>query len=188
MDNELSKAIKSKLDAQMRMKEMDKAPSIFEGATGSVTIIDPSQYETPIVAGENVSIGTSGGAKVINAVVPVRELAQGDGIQIEEGPDGTFTIDAVNTDAASILGKDVDIPSFLGKDGYILAYNEVTGKFYLKVDDGEGGGGETSNYGCLPYPVAAVGYSALVEFDWIEVLPISYSALVVAYDTGIIIT
>ncbi len=44
------------------------------------------------------------------------------------------------TDAESILTKPIVIPSFAGKDGYILAYNESTGEFYLKQDDGGGGG------------------------------------------------
>lgn len=45
------------------------------------------------------------------------------------------------TDAESILTKPINIPSFSGKDGYILAYNEATGEFYLKQDEGGGGGG-----------------------------------------------
>ena len=45
------------------------------------------------------------------------------------------------TDAESILTKPIAIPTFTGKDGYILAYNETNGEFYLKADEGGGGGG-----------------------------------------------
>lgn len=43
--------------------------------------------------------------------------------------------------AETILTKPVDIASFAGLDGYILAYDETSDKFYLKKDEGAGGGG-----------------------------------------------
>ena len=46
----------------------------------------------------------------------------------------------VPTDAECILTKPVNIADFTGKDGYILAYDETAGEFYLKLDSGGGGG------------------------------------------------
>lgn len=42
--------------------------------------------------------------------------------------------------ALSLLDKPIQIATFEGMDGYILAYNETTGEFYLKADEGGGGG------------------------------------------------
>ncbi len=47
--------------------------------------------------------------------------------------------------ATAIQSIPVSIPETLGKDGYVLAFNETTGTFYLKLDD-EGGGGTDSPY------------------------------------------
>ena len=43
-------------------------------------------------------------------------------------------------DAKKILAKPVNIETFTGMDGYILAYDETNGEFYLKKDEGGGGG------------------------------------------------
>jgi len=43
-------------------------------------------------------------------------------------------------DAVKIKTKPVDITDFTGKDGYILAYDEPNGKFYLKADKAGGSG------------------------------------------------
>ncbi len=42
--------------------------------------------------------------------------------------------------ARKILGRIIDIEDFDGLDGYILAYDETEDKFYLKKDEGGGGG------------------------------------------------
>lgn len=49
-----------------------------------------------------------------------------------------------NIDATHLLSRPIEVGTFVGKDGYVLAYSETTGGFYLKVDDGGGGdtGGE----------------------------------------------
>jgi len=44
-----------------------------------------------------------------------------------------------DVDAVKIKTKPVNISDFEGKDGYILAYNESEGEFYLKADEGGGG-------------------------------------------------
>lgn len=36
--------------------------------------------------------------------------------------------------------KNINIADFTGKDGYILAYDEINDEFYLKQDSGGGGG------------------------------------------------
>lgn len=42
--------------------------------------------------------------------------------------------------AIKLLTKPINISSFTGKDDYILAYDEINGEFYLKADEGGGGG------------------------------------------------
>lgn len=42
--------------------------------------------------------------------------------------------------AGRIKQKDINIEDFTGKDGYILAYDETNDEFYLKPDEGGGGG------------------------------------------------
>ena len=42
--------------------------------------------------------------------------------------------------ATKILNVPVDVSDFTGLDGYLLAYDETNGKFYLKADEGGGGG------------------------------------------------
>jgi hypothetical protein len=54
---------------------------------------------------------------------------------------GTDTWTALKYADGTILSKSVDIADFTGKDGYIMAYNETSGTFYLKKDEGSGGGG-----------------------------------------------
>lgn len=63
--------------------------------------------------------------------------------QILEKIDGTdYNAQWVDVDAVKIKSKNVNIPNFAGKNGYVLAYDEVAGEFYLKADDGGGGGSE----------------------------------------------
>jgi hypothetical protein len=45
-----------------------------------------------------------------------------------------------DVDAVKILSKPVNVASFAGKDGYVLAFNETTGEFYLKASSSGGGG------------------------------------------------
>lgn len=45
-----------------------------------------------------------------------------------------------SSNATSLLTKAINISDFTGKDGYILAYDETAGEFYLKLDSGGGGG------------------------------------------------
>lgn len=109
MSNELSKAIKRKTDAQFRTMGEDRTPSVSEGAGGSVIILDPGQYQIPYVAGKNVTIGTSGNNKVINAVMNV--LA-GQNITVgEPDPDtGAVTISSSGT----YMAEDVAITDIAG--------------------------------------------------------------------------
>lgn len=46
----------------------------------------------------------------------------------------------LSANAESILTKPINIASFVGKNGYIMAYDEINGEFYLKLDEGGGGG------------------------------------------------
>lgn len=60
--------------------------------------------------------------------------------QILSKIDGTdYNAQWVVPDAEKILSKPVTVSSFTGKDGYVLAYDETAGEFYLKADE-EGGG------------------------------------------------
>lgn len=63
--------------------------------------------------------------------------------QVLEKIDGTnYNAQWVAVDAVKIKSKNVNISDFTGKDGYVLAYDETAGEFYLKADDGGGGGSE----------------------------------------------
>jgi len=49
-------------------------------------------------------------------------------------------------DAVKIKGKPVSISSFVGTNGYVLAYDENNAQWYLKADEGEGGGSSFSSF------------------------------------------
>lgn len=67
--------------------------------------------------------------------------------QVLEKIDGTdYNTQWVDVNAVKIKSKPVNILDFTGKDGYILAYDETAGEFYLKADDGGGGGESTFTF------------------------------------------
>lgn len=88
--------------------------------------------------------------KCTNATGPVWAEVGQNGIptggtagQILEKIDGTdYNTQWVDANAVKIKSKPVNILDFTGKDGYILAYDETAEEFYLKADDGGGGGSE----------------------------------------------
>lgn len=128
MSNDLSKAIKQKTDAQLRLLEQQATPVVRESSGGSIFIADPNEYSQSLLAGKNITITTAGNTKTINAVM---NLLAGSNITISEpDEDGQVTISGTVTDG-TILGKTVDIASFSGKDGYVLAYDETSDKFIL---------------------------------------------------------
>ena len=55
-----------------------------------------------------------------------------------DGTDNNTEWKIVN--AAKLLDKAIVVADFVGKDGYILAYDEAGGTFYLKIDEAGGGG------------------------------------------------
>lgn len=93
--------------------------------------------------------------KCTNATGPVwAEVGVSDGVlkggtagQVLEKVDGTdYNTQWVDVNAVKIRTKPVNIPGFAGKDGYILAYDETADEFYLKADDGGGGGESTFTF------------------------------------------
>lgn len=67
--------------------------------------------------------------------------------QVLEKIDGTdYNTQWVDVNAVKIKSKPVNILDFTGKDGYILAYDETADEFYLKADDGGGGGESTFTF------------------------------------------
>jgi len=59
--------------------------------------------------------------------------------KIDETDYNSNWIDSNIGNAESLLTKHITIPTFTGKDGYVLAYDETEGEFYLKADEGGGG-------------------------------------------------
>ena len=92
MGNELAKALKKKTDAQFRTMSGDQTPSISEGVGGVVNIIDPSAYTSPIVAGDNINIQTSGNNKVISALTKVVNTNTGAEIKFWVGTEQEYLL------------------------------------------------------------------------------------------------
>lgn len=147
MGNELAKAIKKKTDAQFRVNRNDYTPSVIERSDGTVVYNDPSQYITPIVAGKNVSIGTSGANKVINAIM---NLVAGANITVSE-PDenGAVTVSVTLPDeyilpqsTSLILGgvkaptKTIEeLPVAIDESGFLFTADKVLTGETLPIAD-----------------------------------------------------
>lgn len=137
MSKDISKALKKKTDAQLRLLEQDAAPIVRESNTGENFIADPNEYSQQLLAGKNITITTAGNTKTINAVMG---LLAGDNITISApDEDGKVTITGTVSDG-SINGKDVSIADYTGKDGYVLSYDETNDQFVLT--EASGGGSE----------------------------------------------
>ena len=60
-------------------------------------------------------------------------------VELRSGPEIKVNIQSGGIgsgDAIKLKSKPINIPDFTGADGYILAYNETAGEFYLKKDNG----------------------------------------------------
>lgn len=123
MANNISREIKAKTDAQLRLLEQENKTIIKQTPTGEVYPVTPAEYQQSMAAGKNITITTSGNIKTINAVM---NLMAGSNITISE-PDAEGQVTITGT----IKGKEIDIGSFTGKDGYILTYDETADKFIL---------------------------------------------------------
>jgi len=123
LSNNISKALKNKTDAQLRLLEQDAAPIIRESVSGENFISDPNEYSQNLLAGKNIIITISGNDKTINAVMGI---LSGENISISDADeDGKVTI------KGTIRGKDINIDDFVGKDGYVLSYDEIGDQFML---------------------------------------------------------
>lgn len=87
----------------------------IDSFTGKLYVPAPDEAENGIPAG-----GTAG-----------QVLSKVDGTDYN-----SQWIDSGN--AESLLAKPIVIPTFTGKDGYVLAYDETMGEFYLKAYEGGG--------------------------------------------------
>lgn len=123
MAKNISREIKAKTDAQLRLLEQENKTIIKQTPTGEVYPVTPAEYQQSMAAGKNITITTSGNIKTINAVM---NLLAGSNITISE-PDAEGKVTITGT----IKGKEIDIGSFIGKDGYILTYDETADKFIL---------------------------------------------------------
>ena len=101
-----------------KVKIAETTEVAIDPATGKLYVPAPDEAENGIPAG-----GTVG-----------QILAKIDGTDYN-----SHWIDSNINNAESLLTKPISIPTFTGKDGYVLAYDETEGEFYLKADEGEGG-------------------------------------------------
>lgn len=165
MSNDIAKALKQKTDAMLRLQGQSQKPVVYENVDGSYTAPEKSDYTAVLAEGENIQILNSGSIKTIKAIIPQATETKLGGIKAKEKTTETSEV-AIDpetgrlyapasggggTDAESILTKPINITDFTGKDGYILAYNETSGTFYLKKDEGTGGGGYTIGWNPVFY-------------------------------------
>lgn len=127
MSINISKAIKQKTDAQLRLLEQDSAPVVREAASGDMMIADPNEYMQSLLAGKNVIITTAGNIKTINAVMG---LLAGSNISIS-APDanGKVTITATTPQATNELFGGIKAKPKTTEMAEI-AIDSATGKLY----------------------------------------------------------
>ena len=138
----------------------------LNGLDGDVTLSEGDNI-TLTVEGNEIIISSTGGGGSYELPQATETTLGGIKAKAKTTETGEVAIDAATgklyapassggvTDAESILTKPINISSFVGKDGYILAYNETNGEFYLKQDDGGGGGGNSGfgEFGFVEIPI-----------------------------------
>ena len=165
--SDISKAIKRKTDAQLRLKMADTSRNSTESPSGTVVFVDPSVYTKPLVAGKNVTISEADGIRIVDANM---NIIPGEGITVTDpDPNGSVTISAEESDAFYILGKKVNITNFSGKDGFVLAYSAANDSFYLKEVSG-GSGGDVSMFESIVLTLSEP-YMVNVHFESIIIIP-----------------
>ena len=70
MGNDISKALKQKTDAMLRLQGQTQKPVVIENSDGSYYAPEQADYTASLVAGANIKITTSGNIKTIEAIVP----------------------------------------------------------------------------------------------------------------------
>lgn len=108
-------------------------------------IVDWTEFTEAIIAGEHIIKITKDNSYGATVEVWLDDIIV---------PAGTTYLQSITEhsnlpdfdNATKILTKPVNITDFTGKDDYILAYDETNGEFYLKVDDGGGGGSDITFY------------------------------------------
>lgn len=120
----LGKELKRKRDAERRL-DMRSPQSVLMTKDGEPVYIEPGEILDEVV-------------KSLNDLKGKINLVEGDNISITI-EDKNIKINHTGN-ADKILNKPVLVDSFEGKNDYILAYDEINGRFYLKKDEaGEGG-------------------------------------------------
>lgn len=135
---------------------LKKAVTKLNDLQGDITLTEGDNI-TLTVEGNEIIISSTGGGGIAEIPQATETTLGGIKAKVKTTESSEIAIDEITgklyapgssgggTDAESILTKPINIPSFSGKDGYILAYNETNGEFYLKAD--EGGGGGNSGFG-----------------------------------------
>ena len=100
----ITQGLKQKRDAEERYRARRNTGKFIEDVTGDVTYNDASDYTQPIVAGTGIEIIESNGVKTIKS----------------------------KENALTIVSIPVIIDTLVGKDGYILAYDETLNAFVLQ--------------------------------------------------------
>lgn len=151
---------KSDTDHAHKFTDLTDAPTSYTGQSGKLVAVKSTEDGLELVASPEAANGVPAGgttnqlaAKNSNTDYDLKWVdapSAANGIptggtteQILSKIDGTdYNTHWVDkpTDAESLLTKAINITDFTGKDGYILAYDETNGEFYLKADDGGGGG------------------------------------------------
>jgi hypothetical protein len=129
----ISRAIKAKTDAQLRLLEQESKTIIKQTPTGEVFPVTPQEYQQTLAAGKNITITTSGNIKTINAIM---NLLGGSNITIST-PDsnGQVTITAALPQATeSVLGG-VKVKAKTTETAEV-AIDTTTGKLYAPAPSG----------------------------------------------------
>lgn len=142
MANDIAKAIKRKADEQLRMMQNDTRTRFQEGANGDYNTVVPTDYQKGIMAGNNVALTQVGNNIEISAEMNIDSNTHVE-VSAPAG-DGAVTLTVIGGNADHLVGKQVAADNFIGKDGYVIAYDETNDRFYLKLDNG--GGGESSEF------------------------------------------
>lgn len=141
MGNEIAKALKRKVDNQFRVTGEDYTPSIVEQADGVAIYNAPADNILPYVAGKNVTIGTSGNNKVINALMNILAGAN-IGISDPDPTTGAVTVTAVLPEAYALpQATDLVLGGVMAKarltEPIEVVIDTLTGILYASLNSGE---------------------------------------------------
>lgn len=145
MANDISRAIKKKLDAQTRINAQDTTPVVY-GDGDTIVISDPGANLLPYVPGKNVTFGESAGKKLINAVM---NIVAGDNITVS-APNPTTGAVTISSEAEELKQATSTVLGGIKAKDRTTEANEVaidasTGRLFVSG----GGGSGVFDYGLI---------------------------------------